>query len=372
MSDQVLAIIEPQPAQLEAVASPAQHHFTLQEMAQMSHAFAKSGMFGLHSPEQALSLLLIAQAEGIHPAKAMMEYHVIENKPSLKADAMLARHQRSGGKVKWICRTDTKVTALFIGPLGEVEITWDQARATKAGLWGKANFQKHPAQMLSARCISEGVRAVNPAAIQGFYAPEEVMFFEDKQPTSAQEAKPEPPAEPTPPVKPQAAPTAKAQEHGNVVAGAKPSSGTGARSGVNTHASASPATPAAPALHPDDVQPPLPAPAPAPAPPVHKLPVGVLFTATLSQGQYIEKQGAKPYYAWLAFDPASGERDYVYCWHKTQPCDATQSDHPETYRGSVQLKLSEQFKSAVNPQTQLTEKRAYYRVEEIAMTEVAS
>ena len=193
MSDKALAVVEPQPGQIETAAPSVQHRFTLQEMWQMSNAFAKSGMFGLHSPEQALSLLLIAQAEGIHPAKAMMEYHVIENKPSLKADAMLARHQRNGGKVNWVCRTDIKVTAFFSGPLGEVEITWDQARAMKAGLWGKQNFQRHPAQMLAARCTSEGVRAVNPAAIQGFYAPEELGDYTDET-----DSDPPPPAKQMP------------------------------------------------------------------------------------------------------------------------------------------------------------------------------
>lgn len=183
-----LAVVNGDARQIEAAAPPAPQHFTIADMWQMSQAFAKSGMFGIRNPEQALSLLLIAQAEGIHPAKAMMEYHVIENKPSLKADAMLARHQRSGGKVSWIARADEKVTALFAGPLGEVEITWDKARAVKAGLWDKANFKKHPTQMLAARCISEGVRAVNPAAIQGFYAPEEVQFFEDSAPASPAEA----------------------------------------------------------------------------------------------------------------------------------------------------------------------------------------
>ena len=169
-----------------AVPAPEQHaivpersagSFTMQDLILMSKAFADSGMFGIKNQAQALTLLLLAQADGIHPAKAMMEYHVINGKPSLSADAMLARHQRGGGKVQWITRTDEKVTAIFTGPLGEVEITWDQARATKAQLWGKENFRKHPAQMLAARCVSEGVRATNPAAVQGIYTPEEVVEF---------------------------------------------------------------------------------------------------------------------------------------------------------------------------------------------------
>ncbi len=176
--------------------------YSVSEIQQIATVIFDGGMFGMKSIPQVMTLLLVAQAEGIHPVNALREYHVIEGKPSLKADAMLARHQRSGGKVNWLKRTDTEVTAHFVGPLGEAKITWDQKRATQAQLWAKANFQKHPLQMLAARCVSEGVRAVNPAAIQGFYTPEEVQFFDDGQkqsynpaeraaPTAAPDTRPE-------------------------------------------------------------------------------------------------------------------------------------------------------------------------------------
>ena len=61
------------------------------DIERMGSAIAKSGLFGIKTPEQAIALMLIAQAEGMHPAIAARDYHVISNRPTLKADAMLAR-----------------------------------------------------------------------------------------------------------------------------------------------------------------------------------------------------------------------------------------------------------------------------------------
>jgi hypothetical protein len=144
----------------------------------MAHYFARSGLFGVSTPEQAFSLLMIAQSEGLHPARAMQEYHVIKNKPSLKAEAMLGRFQQSGGKVRWVKHEDDEVTAEFThAASGTTTVSWDMARAKQAGVTGNDTWRKYPRQMLRARVISEGVRLSYPGCIVGFYAPEEVMDF---------------------------------------------------------------------------------------------------------------------------------------------------------------------------------------------------
>ena len=58
---------------------------------------------------------------------------------------------------------------------------WDKARATASGLWGKSNWKTYPTQMLAARCVSEGVRALYPACLCGMYTPEEVSDFAPPQ-----------------------------------------------------------------------------------------------------------------------------------------------------------------------------------------------
>lgn len=145
------------------------------DMERMAEAAAKSGMFGFKTREQVLTIMAVAQAEGLHPARALQEYEIVQGRPTLRSAAMLARFQAAGGKVRWVKSTDKECEAVFSHPAGgELSVRWDMARAASAGLAGKPNWKQYPAQMLRARCITEGVRAVFPGCIGGFYAPEEV------------------------------------------------------------------------------------------------------------------------------------------------------------------------------------------------------
>ena len=144
----------------------------------MANHFVKSGLFGIRKIEEAVSLMIIAQAEGRHPGTVASEYHIIQGRPALKADAILARFQSAGGRVEWHEYTDECVCGTFSHPAGgSLKVDWDMTRAKAAGLGGKDNWKKYPRQMLRARAISDGVRGVYPAVLQGFYTPEEVQDF---------------------------------------------------------------------------------------------------------------------------------------------------------------------------------------------------
>ena len=144
----------------------------------MANHFVKSGLFGIRKIEEAVSLMIIAQAEGRHPGTVASEYHIIQGRPALKADAILARFQSANGKVEWHEYTDECVSGTFSHPAGgSLKVDWDMGRAKAAGLGGKDNWKKYPRQMLRARAISDGVRGVYPAVLQGFYTPEEVQDF---------------------------------------------------------------------------------------------------------------------------------------------------------------------------------------------------
>jgi len=149
------------------------------EMERMASAIAQSGLFGMKTKEQALALMCVAQAEGRHPGSVATEYHIIQGRPALKADTMLARFQQAGGKVEWTSYTDECVAAVFTHPSGgNVEIDWTLARAKAAGLTEKDIWKAYPRHMLRARVISEGVRTVYPGVALGIYTSEEVMDFE--------------------------------------------------------------------------------------------------------------------------------------------------------------------------------------------------
>jgi len=145
------------------------------DIEKMAGAIAKSKMFGMKTTEEAFALMLIAQAEGMHPAIAARDYHVIQGRPTLKADAMLARFQNAGGKVQWDVYTDAEVTGTFSHPQGgSLKLTWTFAQAKAIGLTGKDNWKNYPRAMLRARCISEGIRTVYPGCVVGTYTAEEL------------------------------------------------------------------------------------------------------------------------------------------------------------------------------------------------------
>lgn len=164
----------------------------------MANAVAKSGLFGIKTADQAMALMLIAQAEGLHPAIAARDYHVIQGRPALKADAMLARFQAAGGKVEWIKYTDEVVAAKISHPQGgTVEVAWTITMADRAGLTKNQTWRQYPRQMLRARVISEGIRTVFPGVAVGVYTPEEVQDFEPPAPSMKVVEEVMPPAQKT-------------------------------------------------------------------------------------------------------------------------------------------------------------------------------
>jgi hypothetical protein len=164
----------------------------------MASAMAKSGLFGMKTPEQALALMLVAQAEGQHPATIAQDYDIIQGRAARKTHSVLARFQQAGGSVQWHELTDTKADASFSHPQGgTLRMVWTIDQARKANLTGKDNWKNYPRAMLRARCIAEGVRAVYPAAIGGLLVSEEASDMPVSAPKSmgaAEVVQPEIPA----------------------------------------------------------------------------------------------------------------------------------------------------------------------------------
>jgi hypothetical protein len=171
------------------------------DIERMALAFAKSGLFGIKTPEQGVALMLIAQAEGMHPAIAARDYHVIQGRPALKADSMLARFQAAGGKVVWNVYSDAEVSGTFSHPAGgSATVAWTITQAKGAGLASKDVWKQYPRAMLRARVISEGIRTVYPGVSVGVYTPEELQDFDAKP--AEQEVKSEPVQDKPAPVAP--------------------------------------------------------------------------------------------------------------------------------------------------------------------------
>jgi hypothetical protein len=149
------------------------------EMKDMAMDIVKSGFFAsARSEAQAITLMMIAQADNIHPMQALMQYDVIGGKPAPKATTILARFQDAGGTIEWLETNDKKAVAKFTHQKGgTITIEWTIERAKQAGLLKNDTWIKYPAQMLRARCIPEGIRAIYPAVLSGMYTSDEVADF---------------------------------------------------------------------------------------------------------------------------------------------------------------------------------------------------
>lgn len=168
--------------------------FSVPDLQNMAVALSESRLFGVMTPQQAFALMLIAQADGLHPATVAREYEVIKDRPAMKSQAALARFQRAGGKIQWLERSDLRCSAEFSHPQGgTLVVTWDMARATAAKLAHKDNWKNIPQQMLSARVAAEGVRAVFPACLNGLYLVDEVRDFDDASEAPRQKQPEDPP-----------------------------------------------------------------------------------------------------------------------------------------------------------------------------------
>jgi hypothetical protein len=154
------------------------------DMTVMADSIVKSGFYGFKSKEQVMAVMLVAQAENKHPASVVQEYDIIQGKPALKSQAILARFQLSGGSVQWDEVTPKKVKGTFKHPQGgTLTVEWTIEMAKQAGIYREGSgWSKYPEDMLRARVISRAVRSIYPACILGHYATEEVMDFDSPMP----------------------------------------------------------------------------------------------------------------------------------------------------------------------------------------------
>jgi hypothetical protein len=197
---------------------------SLDEIERVAAKLSASGLMGKDTkPEAVFGLMLLCKCEGLDPIAAMKRYHIIEGRPSMRADAMQAEFIAHGGGVVFHVRSDDMCAATFFAdrsklddaarkravdrfeklwllecepdPAKRSKIILDIAKLSMDGEEGiirtyadcelkgitegakgtKANWKTSPRQMLTARVLTEGIRLVAPGLIAGVYTPEEVQ-----------------------------------------------------------------------------------------------------------------------------------------------------------------------------------------------------
>lgn len=128
-------------------------------------------------PDVAMTIMA-GQEMGFSPGQALRNFHVIEGRPVLSADGMVALALGSGlaRYFRRIEEADDKVTyeTLRAGEDKPRRCTWTKQMAKDAGLNTKDNWRLFPRAMLAARAKAELARDVYPDVLAGCAAQEEV------------------------------------------------------------------------------------------------------------------------------------------------------------------------------------------------------
>ena len=211
---------------MQSYANLANNLAAIEKLGEM---IAASGMFGSMTKSQGFVIACHCYTTETPLLEYQRKNMLLGNRPGIPYDAMVAAFQSAGGKIKVVEKSPdaARLILIYDGTETPFELTWEQAKnepfvyspkmkeaeivamlrggnqaaiekATKA----KYATPRSRAVMLWARCISDAIRTVCPAANFGLYTPEEIDDIPDSDKTSGQSS--------TQPAPTAAAPTATA------------------------------------------------------------------------------------------------------------------------------------------------------------------
>jgi len=149
-------------------------------MQQIAEVLIAGGMLpsALDTSAKVISVLLTGRELGIGAMEACRSINVIQGKPSLSAELMLALAYKNIAGFEFAVEQSTdqlcKVKARRGNEQEWVSMTFTKGDAERAGLLGKGVWKQYPQAMLRARAISALCRVLAPDAIRGTYTAEEL------------------------------------------------------------------------------------------------------------------------------------------------------------------------------------------------------
>jgi len=149
-------------------------------IAELGNMFHKSGIMGVSTPGDGAVVALTCMCEGITPLEFAKTYHIINGRPSMRADMMHAKFRSAGGKVAWLNMGDdgkaAEATFEFEGQQAPIKYTIEDAKNVVGDKLDKpdSNWKKDRGAMLRARLITKAIRILAPELIAGVYTPEEL------------------------------------------------------------------------------------------------------------------------------------------------------------------------------------------------------
>lgn len=195
--------LKPTEAQVAKKSRRALPITTMQDLVIAGELIARTKLFGDVNPADGFIIASACYQEGETLIEFASTYNYMNGRFSKKTDAILVALYNLGGKHRIIERTSDVAKAeltykdnVYISEVSfdalrnepfiyagrEADVVKTIAAGQQAKLTVKAKYSTERArmQMLWARCISDGVRVVCPAACMGIYTPEEVSDFVDE------------------------------------------------------------------------------------------------------------------------------------------------------------------------------------------------
>lgn len=163
-------------------------------MKNYAQAAVKSGLIGtVKHPvtvDQALFVVLKGYELNVTPIEALSNIHLVNGKPGLSVQLMIALANRSGALSRLDmpdaskAATEQKATVTAVRrdrPESPVTMTFSMQDAAAANLLGNPIWKSYPGQMLVNRAMSMALRRAIPEALSGLYLAEELGDAAEEQ-----------------------------------------------------------------------------------------------------------------------------------------------------------------------------------------------
>ena len=130
----------------------------------------------IKSPEAAMAIILTGRELGIGPMAALNNINIIQGKPTLSPQLMLAMANGTGQveDVKIDAGTDGAIVTVKRRGRSPYTTTFGPKEAKAMGLDGKDNYKKQAATMYQWRAVAANLRITFPDVIMGMYTPDEM------------------------------------------------------------------------------------------------------------------------------------------------------------------------------------------------------
>lgn len=147
-------------------------------MRQQAEMMVKSGFLppAVNTPEKVITIALTGRELGIGMMEAVRGINVIQGKPSVSPQLMLALARRTGELANLEMKTGATGATVTITRKGQTPYTttFGPGEALALGLSGKDNYKKQASTMYQWRALAANLRVTFPDAISGLYTPDEM------------------------------------------------------------------------------------------------------------------------------------------------------------------------------------------------------